>query len=316
MSSIESIFQEYLDKYYLNANEKYEVSFHLKFKDYSICIKPKFEKHIYINENKFPNIANITIPQFYSFANSVIKDISLNYLVSNVSAYDKIVKSMLGESDLVLLHEYKLLIAGVYKIHLMPKREYFLNVVNRLFRLLDAGLLEIYGMKCLYNNIDDIYQNLIDTRSHGGYYPIITIYCNYGRMHVSNTLYQLIKEFTDHKKIGLNLTPILNTRINELIYYKQGHTDSRVKHDVFEHSALFTNNIPNENLFKHDIVLQEKKENILESKQTTYHDLEKRRISVLWEKYDIPLVQDAFDDTESSTSISTLLECYPDDENY
>lgn len=323
---LNDIFTIFFEIYY-NANEKYETSFHYKFSGNCICVKSNYEKFIYINKTKFQSISNDDIGKFYSLCSSKVQNISLNYIVGNVNSYDRIVEKMLGTTDEVKMQEYKLLLAGVYKIHLMPKKEYFMNVMNRIFQLLDKNMIEIYGMKCLYDTIDEIYDSL-NLKSHDGYYPIITLYCNYGRQNAYNTLLQLINEFHDHANIGLGLKPRLNSCVNTLIYFKQGHTDSKIPHDISEYIITIpgTNDkiMPQANpTSKHQNFISMKKNEYFGEISIKSHinnlSMSSKQ-SMFWEDVHEPKSPEYFadqnfndvvpSDIENSQSISDLIDCH------
>jgi hypothetical protein len=108
-----------------------------------------------------------------------------------------------------------------YKLHLMPKPEKAITVVEALIKELNVPTSE------LRNNISYIKIAPIPADALRKNYPLVALYAKRGKAHAQaalNRLYQIFGTSTD----GLGITPRFNARVTDLIYIAQGDGDIKV----------------------------------------------------------------------------------------
>ncbi len=106
-----------------------------------------------------------------------------------------------------------------YKIHLMPKSEYVSGVTRRLCEHLrdDEELNEATaGFKV----------KLDSNTQHGDQVlPMMVIYPMLGKENAQLVLNRVYHAFPEHERMGMNITPRDNRRINNLVYWAQSGGD-------------------------------------------------------------------------------------------
>jgi hypothetical protein len=112
-----------------------------------------------------------------------------------------------------------------YKIHLQPKTDEIIPVVERILYITSIDPL-------LLNYIQEIkFMTYMALREDITNLPIIVVYIkplfNHTETEIQNTMKYIlnafVKEFDDSDIIGNGLDPRYNHKINDLIYYAQGH---------------------------------------------------------------------------------------------
>jgi len=120
-------------------------------------------------------------------------------------------------------------LAKEYKIHLMPQPEYTFAVTRRICEHLrdDSTLNDaVAGFKVKLNP---------DTIQHGDQVlPVVVIYSMLGRDNAQVVLDRIYHAFPEHRRIGRNVTPRDNRRINNLIYWAQSGGDLKHKYRGFK----------------------------------------------------------------------------------
>ena len=170
----------------------------------------------------------------------LLKEFLESFSVISVGIYDKLAGSL--NVHRIPTEQIQGILSGINKIHLMPKREYFVWTLDHLGELMGTGRLSIEGVKVMEDNIDEIYNNthyekqvpIVTAETLFGdsvykteiiVYPVITIYCSYGSQFLCENLQTLLQWFPDDS-IGMDLIPRNNYQVNRLIYYSNGHGDS------------------------------------------------------------------------------------------
>lgn len=119
-------------------------------------------------------------------------------------------------------------LAQEYKIHLMPKSEYVQGVTRTLCEHLrdDPELNDaVAGFKVKLNpsTINHNDQNL----------PVVVIYSMLGKENAQLVLDRVYNAFPHHRRMGLNIRPRDNRRINNLVYWAQSGGDLKHKYRGF-----------------------------------------------------------------------------------
>ena len=209
--------------------------------DYSGWLQfvPNEENHLMIpNPDDFPLLNTITArvdtirgtkeqkPMTTIHLNSYQQD---NYLAIYASLLKYIDLSENTQENIAkeVVSEIKRLLAGVWKIHLMPTTEHYEEVVERLFELIAGDEINLWGFKFDVGPLDELYQERIDAYQEGKeVIPLIVLYCQYGRRSVCETLYRLMQQFPEEEEdLGLGISPRYNRTLSSLIYYRSGHGD-------------------------------------------------------------------------------------------
>lgn len=113
------------------------------------------------------------------------------------------------------------ILASEYKIHLMPKSQYVIPVLAALLGVFvkDESLCQlIYRIKV---------QISPNQAAEGEIMPRIVIYPALGKDNAQKVLDKILEIFSEYEldKIGLDLLPRYNTKINNLVYYSQSGGD-------------------------------------------------------------------------------------------
>ena len=114
-----------------------------------------------------------------------------------------------------------------YKIHLMPHPEYVQGVTRTLCEhLRDDKELDkaTAGFKVKLN---------VETQHDDQILPMIVIYPMLGKENAQLVLDRVYNAFPNHERMGMNLTPRDNRRINNLVYWAQSGGDLKKKYRKF-----------------------------------------------------------------------------------
>lgn len=141
----------------------------------------------------------------------------------------KIKNKKLNDDEISELPQAIELSSREYKVHLMPKPKHFLKVVNQLAELINSNeeLSEII----------DAFKILKDpkiNKQDGKYIPNIVLYIKPSETDVNNSkqntekaLEILNEAFKNSNSLGSNKKPRFNQKVNSLIYYSQGNSDTK-----------------------------------------------------------------------------------------
>ena len=114
-----------------------------------------------------------------------------------------------------------------YKIHLMPKPEYVQGVTRRLCEHLRDDEE--------FNEATAGFKVKLDTEVHFGdqVLPMIVVYPILGKDNAQLVLDRTYHAFPEHQRMGMDITPRDNRRINNLIYWAQSGGDLKRKYRGF-----------------------------------------------------------------------------------
>lgn len=113
----------------------------------------------------------------------------------------------------------------IYKIHFQPKEDKVVEVVNRILK-------KIYNDPLLLIHIGELkFMTHLGIREQEPDLPIVVVYIKplngYSPSEIQNIVNRILNvfvdEFKDHDILGTGIDPRYNHKINNLIYYAQGH---------------------------------------------------------------------------------------------
>ncbi len=118
-------------------------------------------------------------------------------------------------------------IAGNYKIHLMPHREFIVEIVKKLIHALkrDPSLAElIINFKVLYKPATTETMR-VKEMLEGKRMARIVIYPAEGKDKAQKALNKIVDLFKDDVTKGIGMAPRWNQKVNDLVYFAQGDGD-------------------------------------------------------------------------------------------
>lgn len=119
----------------------------------------------------------------------------------------------------------KNIMATEYKIHLMPKPEFTLSVIEKLLAAIkdDAELRQcVSGFKVIND----------EEKQRDEVMPTIVLYAQLGKENAQKALNKIYGLFHQYAHIGKDETPRYNKKIDELIYYANGGGDLKKRYST------------------------------------------------------------------------------------
>ncbi len=166
---------------------------------------------LYYQENKFEEFDKV----HEQFAIKNINTGKIEWNMRKVSQDKNLVNKIVRDSLETLAQEYK--------IHLQPKPEYQLAVIQQLIELIKSDTV--------FKSCIDSWKAIIPYSKVIGELkiPSIVIYPVHSKKCSQYVLDAVIKRFSryDDKEIGLNITPRFNAKYNNLIYWAGGGGDNK-----------------------------------------------------------------------------------------
>ncbi len=192
--------------YFHSIDPKENINYPLEDKYYCMCQEWKSEQTAYLT------LKGMTDTEFQDYHGKI-------YTGENMDRHigENLKKKIVEDSIEFLAQEYK--------IHLQPKPEYQIPVLQELVNLISTELLNVIEAWKAIIPYDRV---LSDMKL-----PSIVIYPVGGAKNAEFVIHKIIERFSkyDVKEIGLNVTPRYNYKYNELIYWAGGSGDHKIHLD-------------------------------------------------------------------------------------
>jgi hypothetical protein len=119
-------------------------------------------------------------------------------------------------------------IAGQYKIHLMPHRNYLGDVVLKLIGALKCTslgpLIDSFKVKYKQETLETVVVGKLAQKER---MPRIVIYVAEGKAQAQHALNKIIAIFKNDVEKGIDIAPRWNQKVNKLIFFAQGDGDCK-----------------------------------------------------------------------------------------